>query len=189
MTDKEDNKDDDFDDFDFGNDITSNFEEILEAEILSVSAEDTYIEIDHNMGGKTLRLRYYGQFEEINWFYDNADFPKDYPQLDERVLSSISAVFMDLRYYGHDFYCGDFQAILKDWLEEYVFNPCELKSVEMVKYVIEKETATLFRDLSNTRLHKCSLEREEHKFTPLTWATADEVARLYHHFKKCGRYD
>ncbi|EPA94946.1 hypothetical protein [Pseudomonas sp. G5(2012)] len=185
MTEKKDNNDfDNLDDlfsgdFDFGND----------AEILSVSAEDTYIEIDHNMGGKTLRLRYYGQFEEINWFYVNADFHKDYPQLDERVLSSISAVFMDLRYYGHDFYCGDFQGVLKDWLEKYVFNPFELKSVEMVKYVIEKETATLFRDLSNTRLHKCRLEREDHKFTPLKWATADEVERLYHHFKKCGRYD
>ncbi|WP_410963681.1 hypothetical protein, partial [Salmonella sp. SAL4455] len=70
----------------------------------------------------------------ISGSYESSVFATTYPQLDARVLSAIASVFVDLRYYGHDFYSGDFKAALRNWLERFVFNDFERKDVDLVKY-------------------------------------------------------
>lgn len=191
-------------DIDLENDVTSNFEEILEKdETISISNEDydhdldideievdmqdNFIEMHHRIGDKTINLRYCGRSQEITIFseYTQDEFATIYPQIDTRVISLITSVFIDLRYYGHDFYSGDFEATLKNWLGHYVFNRYQRKNVELVKYLIEKETKNLLRDLSNTRLDKCW---NNDQFTPLIWASAEQIKKLYDHHEHWGAY-
>lgn len=173
---------DDFDDFDFGNGIEDE---------VTVNMQDTYIEMHHKMGSETLTLIYDGRSEEIHLshHYTQQKFISLYPHLDGRAICSIASVFIDLRYYGYDFYSGDFEATLKRWLEEYVFLYPIRDNYHMVQYLLEKETKALFRDLSNFRLPKSSLERDEHKFTPLTWASPEEIKKLYDRHKSYGHYE
>ncbi|MCS3417138.1 hypothetical protein M2399_002592 [Pseudomonas sp. BIGb0450] len=206
MTDKQNPKDDD-DDFDFSDPITStgfnsedeppmavvadekDFDFDFDEEV-SVNMEDTYIEMHHRIGDKTINLRYCGRTEEITCYswYTQEEFAAVYPQIDTRVISSIASVFIELRYYGHDFHSGDFQAILKNWLEEYVFNNIQRTNVEMTKYLIEKETKSLFDELSKIRMYKCNEPHELQQFTPIRWATPEQIKKHYDHLVRCGHF-
>lgn len=184
-----DEKEFEFDDdveFDFGTDSSDEHMSFIDA--VKVNMEDNFIEIHHTIDGKTLTLRYCGRLEGITLLggYTADTFAVTYPQIDARVISAIASVFVDLRYYGHDFYSGDFEAALKYWLERFVFNDFERKDVDLVKYIIEKETKSLLRDLSKTRLHKCW---NNDQFTPLIWASPEQIKKQYDHYLHFGRYD
>ena len=179
MTDKTNNIEDDFD---FGNGV---------GDKVTVDMQADYIEMSHKIGSEILTLIYDGRSEEIHLrhVYTSQEFTSLYPHLDGRAICSIASVFIDLRYYGYDFYSGDFEATLKRWLEEYVFLYPIRDNYHMAQYLLEKETKALFRDLSNFRLPKCSFERDEHKFTPLTWASPEEIKKLYDRYKSNGHYE
>lgn len=154
---------------------------------VTVDMQADHIKMTHTIGGVPLTLIYDGTSQEIYCRHDYTSHELNnlYPHLDDRAICSIASVFVDLRYYGHDFYSGDFEARLQRWLEEYVFiYPCR-DNYHMDRYLLEKETKTLFRDLSDVRLHKC---RESEKFTPLTWATPEQIKELYDHYEQCGSY-
>ncbi len=183
----DDEPDSQLDDLDFG----------MKMPEVTVNMESTYIEMIHTLGGNILSLTYHGDIEDIIVMYSKecarfdmyTEFRRDFPQLDSRVLAAINYVFIELRYYGYDFYSGDFSAALQRWLANYVFDIRTYADVEKTKYVIEKETQALLVELSNTRLHKSSSEREDHKYTPLTWASPNEIERHYRRYKESGYYD
>lgn len=159
---------------------------------VEVNMEDTHIEIFHKLGGNTLTLKYDGRYEQIFVSYTNKenveimhDFEKDYPQLDKRVISSIASVFIKLRYFGHDFYSGDFQDRLKDWFEWNVFYIGLRNNIDIMKYRIEEKSKELFDHLSEIRLLKCW---NNDQFTPLIWASPEQIKKLYDHYKHCGEY-
>jgi hypothetical protein len=157
-------------------------------EKIKIDMEDNYIEIHCIASDGIITLHYCGRLEKItiSGSYEPNAFATTYPQLDARVLSAIASVFVDLRYYGHDFYSGDFTAALRNWLERFVFNEFYRKDVDFVKYIIEKETKSLLRDLSKTRLHKCW---DNDQFTPLIWASPEQIKKQYERHLHFGRYE
>lgn len=169
------NRKDELNDFDFGDDE------------VTVNLEADHIAMTHTIGSVPLTLVYDGTSQEIylRHDYSNEELSNLYPHLDSRAICSIASVFIDLHYYGHDFYSGDFEAILKEWLEEYVFIYPRRDNYQLDQYLLEKETKTLFRNLSHFRLDKC---RESEQFTPLIWATPDQIKKQYDHLVRCGYF-
>lgn len=179
MIDKKDNDDFDFDDND---DFDFSDEGLAFKHIVTVNMQADYIEMSHEFSTGTLTLVYNGISEEIylRHNYTASELDTLYPHLDNRTICSIASVFKDLRYFGFDFYSGSFAERLEEWLEDYVFFYPRNRNHAMDQHLIERETTSLFRDLSRTRLHKCG---ETEKFTPLIWASTEQIKELYE--RKC----